>query len=323
MFVADHSEAMHTPRPQPWAVILAGGEGARLRPLTRRIAGDERPKQFCALIEGETLLDRTRRRVELAVRPDQHVIVVTRNHAPYWDGLARATFPGRLVVQPQNRGTAAGILYPLLRIRELAGEVPVGIFPSDHDITEDRAFMDYVMAAVDVVRATPDFVALLGIEAEQPESEYGWIESSRVPLPLPGEPAFPIRRFWEKPSPSLAKVLFERGCLWNSFVMVGWVSAFLELIRAGAPELLLSFEPLVNALGAPAEVAVADKVYAGLESLGFSEHILTRVPERLLTLRVKNVGWSDWGDSSRVVATLRRTGRQPTWLAKLPLAAGA
>jgi mannose-1-phosphate guanylyltransferase len=49
------------------------------------------------------------------------------------------------------------------------------------------------------------------------------------PLPLPGEPAFPIRRFWEKPSPTVARKLFERGALWNSFVMVGRVAAFLTL----------------------------------------------------------------------------------------------
>jgi mannose-1-phosphate guanylyltransferase len=199
----------------------------------------------------------------------------------------------------------------------------VAVFPSDHDITDDRAFMDYVLAAVDVVRAAPDFVALLGIDAERPETQYGWIEPSRVPLPIQGEPALPIRRFWEKPSPPFAKLLFERGCLWNSFVMVGWVSAFLDLYRAAVPELLGAFEPLANALGAPSEVAVAQEVYAGLDVLGFSEHVLARVPERLLTLRVKNVGWSDWGDPSRVVAALQRTGRLPIWLASLPLAAGA
>ena len=61
---------------QRCAVILAGGEGLRLRSLTRRIAGDERPKQFCALVGSETLLDETRRRVALAVPPERTVVVV-------------------------------------------------------------------------------------------------------------------------------------------------------------------------------------------------------------------------------------------------------
>ena len=68
----------------PWALILAGGDGTRLRPLTMQVAGDSRPKQFCPLIDGETLLDRTRRRLDLLVRFDHQTIVVTRTHEPYW-----------------------------------------------------------------------------------------------------------------------------------------------------------------------------------------------------------------------------------------------
>src|SRR5207248_8042292 len=123
----------------PWALLLAGGDGRRLKPLTRQIAGDPRPKQFCAILDGETLLDRTRRRAELLTRGDQHVIVVSREHEPYYTGLATQLAPDRLVVQPRNAGTAPGILYPLLRIRQLAGDVPVAIFPSDHYVSDDGA----------------------------------------------------------------------------------------------------------------------------------------------------------------------------------------
>jgi len=130
---------MRTISTLPWALLLAGGDGRRLKPLTRQIAGDPRPKQFCAILDGETLLDRTRRRAELLTRGDQHVVVVSREHEPYYTGLATQLAPDRLVVQPRNAGTAPGILYPLLRIRQLAGDVPVAIFPSDHYVSTGRS----------------------------------------------------------------------------------------------------------------------------------------------------------------------------------------
>src|SRR2546425_8391426 len=142
----------------PWALLLAGGEGRRLRPLTRQIAGDPRPKQFCAILDGETLLDRTRRRAELLTPGDQHVVVVSREHEPYYAGLATQLAPDRLVVQPRNAGTAPGVVYPLLRIRQLAGDVPVAVFPSDPYASDDGPFITAVRPAVGVVGGRPEVV---------------------------------------------------------------------------------------------------------------------------------------------------------------------
>src|SRR6266700_93526 len=143
--------------------------------------------------------------------------VVTQEHREYFGPLSSDLAPGCLVVQPSNQGTLAGIVYSVMRVEHLAGDVPIAILPSDHDVIDDRAFMTYVESAVDLVRALPDRVVLLGIEAETPETEYGWVEPSRLPLPGDGPPVFPVRRFWEKPSPTLARVLLDRRCLWNSF----------------------------------------------------------------------------------------------------------
>ena len=305
----------------PWSLILAGGDGVRLRPLTRAIAGEGCPKQFCPLLDGETLLDRTRRRVDLLTRFDHQAIVVTRTHEPFYAPLVRDLAPGRLVVQPDNRDTGPGLLYPLLRIADLAGDVPVAIFPSDHFVDDDNAFVAAAAAALDAVRSRPDLVVLLGIEADTPETEYGWIEADERPLPMESALVFPIRRFWEKPTAELATTLLARHCLWNSFVMVGRLSAFLDLIAAGTPELVAAFDPLRRALGTSREPYVAERIYAALPSTNFSARVLVPSATRLGVVRVKGVEWSDLGNVERVFATIRRTGWRPRWLDHVSLPA--
>src|SRR5256886_15211364 len=84
---------------------------------------------------------------------DRQVAVVTQEHREYFGPLSSDLAPGCLVVQPSNQGTLAGIVYSLMRIEHLAGDVPIAILPSDHDVIDDRAFMTYVESAVDLVRA--------------------------------------------------------------------------------------------------------------------------------------------------------------------------
>src|SRR4051794_34115030 len=98
------------------AVILAGGEGTRLKSLTRSILGDERPKQFCPILNSETLVEMTRKRVELKIARANIFYSLTRKHEPFYTPLL-SRYPGdRLIVQPENKGTAAAILYSLLRV---------------------------------------------------------------------------------------------------------------------------------------------------------------------------------------------------------------
>jgi mannose-1-phosphate guanylyltransferase len=313
-----HPRAVNiTPR-DVWSLILAGGDGTRLGGLTRQITGDARPKQFCPLLDGDTLLERTRRRVDLLTRFDRQVIVVTRQHACFYRHLAGDLAPGRLVEQPANRGTAPGILYPLLRIAELGGDVPVAVLPSDQFVDDDVAFVAAVSAAVDAVQARPDLIVLLGIQASTPETEYGWIELEERPLALPGEPVFPVRQFREKPTRAVAEILLARGCLWNSFVMVGRPRAFLDLYRANAPELLRAFQPVLDTLGTAREATVAERVYAALSPVDFSQRLLA-AGTRLGVVRLKGVAWSDLGTVERLAATLRHTGVRPRWLDALRL----
>ena len=295
-----------------WAVILAGGDGRRLLPFTSRLAGDARPKQFCAILGDETLLECTRRRADLICRFDRQVVVVNRRHEAHYAYLAQELAPGRLVVQPGNRDTGPGIVYPLFRIAELAGEAPVVILPSDHYVSDDARFMEHVRRAVDLVRALPETLVLLGIRATTPETDYGWIEAEEMPL-LQGEEVFRVRGFREKPPPAMARWLLSHGGLWNSFVIVGWVSQLLDVVEATAPELIAGLEPVRRALGSPQEAAAVETVYAELPSINFSRSVIAHAPHRFVTVPVGGLEWSDLGSPGRVVATLQRMGESVPW----------
>ncbi|HET6854443.1 MAG TPA: sugar phosphate nucleotidyltransferase, partial [Pyrinomonadaceae bacterium] len=138
-----------------WAIILAGGDGTRLRSMTRAITGDNRPKQFVPVIGGMTLLDQTRRRVARSVARDRTLLVVTEKHRRFYQSLTKTISLRLLLEQPQNKGTAPAILYPLMRLAAKSPEAIVALFPSDHYFADDEEFMSHIDAAFDIVELQP------------------------------------------------------------------------------------------------------------------------------------------------------------------------
>ena len=305
------SQAGSETRDHEWAVILAGGDGTRLKSLTRKIAGDERPKQFCSVLGGATLLEETRRRATLELADERTLYVVNQVHRPYYVPILGQHREQNLVVQPSNRGTAPAILYSLLYIAARDPQATVAFFPSDHYISDNAKFMAHVRASLQTARQRPDLVVLLGLEPESPEVEYGWIEPAAA---IKGQSKVcGVRRFWEKPNKVLAQVLHLRGCLWNSFVMVASVQALLDGIEAALPELYRAFSCLVPLFGTPAETQAIDHLYARLHEVNFSHQVLAQRPDRLAVIRVAGVRWNDLGEPNRVLASLDMAGIRPQW----------
>jgi mannose-1-phosphate guanylyltransferase len=295
------------------ALILAGGDGTRLSEVTRRIAGNATPKQFCPVIGSTSLVEQTRLRVSLAVRSDRIFAAVTRAHERHYRELLKQILPENLVIQPEKRGTAPAILYALLRLSKAVAHAWVAVFPSDHFVSDDREFMRHVDLAFDAVGSRPELTALLGITPNAAESGYGWIEPGE--LVVRRGPLFRVRRFWEKPSSELAGDLLRAGCMLNSFVMVAQVSTLIGLIMVALPELFASFSNIDDLLGTAREPDSIENLYQRTPMTNFSDEVLQRHPIHLGVLPVHGVEWSDLGEPQRVTAVLSRLGLHPEWAA--------
>ncbi len=302
-----------------WGVVLAGGEGRRLRPLIAHIHSDGRPKQYAVIVGSRSLLRYTLDRVALTVPTDHTVVVTTRAHSRFF--AADLSGPGSpaTLVQPYDRGTAAGILLPVHWISWRDPAATVAIFPSDHFVADDAAFMRHVETLVGAAGRHPDRIMLLGAEPDSAETGYGWIEPGmELERPPRGSDLRLVRRFWEKPPPEMARTVMERGGLWNTFVMAGRASAFIE---AGRKALPLLHERLLRLRENAGDARVSDKAleraYALAPTADFSQSVLMAYPDCLAVSALPPSTWSDWGTPERVIASLRREGVAPNWLREL------
>lgn len=302
-----------------WSVILAGGEGVRLRPLTRLICGDERPKQFCPLIGGTSLLARTILRVEKHFARDRTLFVLTRAHERFYRSDFAEVAPTRMVIQPCNRGTLPAILWSLIRIVRLDPRAVVTFFPSDHHYSDEENFMTGVKMACEAAEAGSSTVTLLGVRARHVEPGLGWIEARASTSGNSRYPLLRVKRFWEKPPLRSARRLLERGCVWNTFVMVGLAQAFLEMIASVVPW----FHRLFKAIEPEKHEETIESLYQTMSAADFSAQVLSASIERLAVLCLGDVGWSDLGDPQRVIDALSRDGIERPWLSLLRRQAGS
>ena len=288
-----------------WAVILAGGDGTRLRGVTRLLAGDDRPKQFCTFVGNMTLLDRTRHRVAWLIPDERTAVVVTKKHREFFeDVLGEAPF---LLIQPENRGTGPAILYSLLSIRRRNPRALVAIFPSSHHFVDETVFLTSVESAFQVVGRHSELIVVLGMVPDSPAVDYGWIEPSNPKPRLSAEPMFHVSRFCEGPTFRAAERMFARGWLWNSTVVISSVDALLHLFEHAVPAMFRSFQPAERALGTSSEAAVLERVYREIEVVDFRTDVFPAYPEAFTVSPVGNSGWIDLGDEMRALALIART----------------
>jgi len=224
-----------------------------------------------------------------------------------------------VLIQPHNHGTAPAIAYSVTRLHQSDPEGIVAFLPSDHHIADDAAFATHIELAFAEAESHRERVILLGIEPEAPEQAYGWIEPG-APLTSRKDSVSEVRRFWEKPSRRVASRLMGRGCLWNSFVMVGRVGAFLNVIRRTLPDLVTAFESMWATVVPGNEDRALRDLYLKIPATNFSDEVLSARPSDLAVLRARGLGWSDLGEPQRVYSVLRFRGvaedRESEWLGR-------
>lgn len=284
-----------------WAIVLAGGEGTRLRDYTLTRFGEARPKQYCAFLGERTMLDHTLERAESIVGPKRIVTVLGRGHTRYVDP---GSLKGFVIEQPRNRDTAPGILLPLATVLAYDPEATVLVFPSDHYIRPNRAFAICMDQAAALAEREPRKLVLAAAVADEPETEYGWIQPGARVHRRGVLEAYEVLRFHEKPGAAQAREFHDAGFLWNTFIMAGKARTFWELVRAFHPELVLSYERIKASACRPDAAAELVAAYETIPAVNFARSVLERASDAALVVPMAGIEWNDWGRPERIMATL-------------------
>lgn len=270
-------------------VIMAGGAGTRLWPLSR----DEKPKQYHNLSGGGTLLEETIRRL-IPLQPDQIVIVTARKYEDLSrDELGRFPFKGTILSEPRPRNTAAAVLYAAAFLSKLHEDSIMIALPADHYIRDQESFLRILNIAIR--QAEENTLVTIGIKPTYPETGYGYIKA----VDGTGE-VRPVERFVEKPDVDRARQYIQMGnYFWNSGIFIWKTSTIMEHFRKLMPAHVKAFEPLM-ALG-PDEIAqstgdtweIKKRIFDTIESVSIDYGILENT-ERGVVIPAE-FGWADLG----------------------------
>ena len=272
-------------------VILAGGKGTRLWPLSRELM----PKQFVRFLDDRSLFQKAVERALIFSKPGEIFIVTNRNYRfRVLDDLRElgVEIPeDNILLEPSARNTLPAILWATLKIEEEFGDSIVAVLPSDHLIDVNKA---YTKAFENAEKLARDYLVTFGIMPTRPHTGYGYIK--------PGEKiqsngriiGYTVEEFKEKPDLETAKRYVESNYLWNSGMFAFSSSLFIEEVRKHSPEVWEAFE----------ESGDIEEAYNRVPEISIDYGVMEKTDKAAVV--PLNTRWSDLGSFDAIYEVLEK-----------------
>jgi mannose-1-phosphate guanylyltransferase/mannose-6-phosphate isomerase len=271
------------------AVILAGGSGTRLWPLST----PNFPKQFLSLPNGKSMIQESLARVEGLISPEQAWVVTGRSMVELVHEHLPKIPVSHILGEPMRRSTAAAIGWAAATIAHRDPQAIMMILTADHVITKIDAFNQSLRLAAKL--AGKGFLVTLGIMPTGPETGYGYIRYAAQLSEGFDHQAFYGERFVEKPDSATALAYLQDGhYVWNSGMFVWQVETILAELQRYLPELARKINTITDAKGTVRERATLDELWKTLPTISIDYGIMEKT-NKFAVIPV-DIGWNDVGN---------------------------
>ena len=252
-----------------YALILAGGKGKRLWPISTA----ENPKQFLNLYGNEIMINETIRRIEKLFNYKDIFIIINENQKDLADRYIDNKIPKEnIITEPESKNTAVGIFYAMLKIRKLRGNGVVSILSSDHYIKHEDMLIENLNEGIKIAQEKENLV-IIGIHPTYPATGFGYIRCDNEKI----DNSYQVLEFKQKPDIELAKQFIEDGrYVWNSGMYIWSINTILRSFKKFLPDIYKYRDELSEALYTKEEKAKIKKFYNNVEELSIDKGILEK-----------------------------------------------
>jgi mannose-1-phosphate guanylyltransferase len=290
-------------KPNVFAVIMAGGGGTRLWPLSRA----SRPKQMLPLIEERTLFQVAVQRLRSLFPPERILVVTGADHANELKAQAPELLSENFLLEPQPRGTAAAIGLAAACLRATHPGAIMVVLTADHYIGNEVGFHACLEAAAEL--AEQGKLVTLGIHPEYAATQYGYIHMGKPLGTFSGQPAFEVVRFKEKPAKEEAEKLVADGeHAWNSGMFIWKADRIAEEFQKQMPDLFAALEKVQKAWDTTALQQTLDHEWPRIAAQTIDYGVMENA-KNVAVIPGKDLGWNDVGSWTSLFDVLKPDGQ--------------
>lgn len=273
------------------AVILAGGGGTRLWPLST----PEKPKQFQKIVSEKSMLEETLHRLDF-LQPEDIYLAINQEHLAIVKEIAASIPQENIIIEPALRDTASCIgLAAALIEKQHPGEVMAVIY-ADHLIKDKVEFQKKLQLAAEIA-AQEKTLNIIEVTATEPNTNYGYVKLGKIVEEKSGQPVYQLDRFIEKPDFETACDLIKDGnYLWNTGIYVWKTDVLLNYYQKLIPDTFNKLNEIQAAFGTPDFPSKLSSIYPTLEKISIDYAIMEKVEPAQVRIIPAQLGWSDIGN---------------------------